>query len=135
MIKLPPRKILIEALREAIKLEWEGTFAHEIDNLHVDELKAIQYTRITDELLKKAEKKKKQEFLKGYSRYNLRIGHETKWNEQASVVVDEKLIRMVEAIEVTTLDDEFVKIVANPLAADGVHDEASELGSITLTVH
>ena len=60
VLKMPPRKILIEALRDAIKLKWKDSFEHDVDDLKVDWLESISYTKISDELIKRAEKKTKE---------------------------------------------------------------------------
>lgn len=33
-------------MKEAIKLKWQGTFSHEVDNLNVDWLDSITYTAL-----------------------------------------------------------------------------------------
>lgn len=95
---------MIEALREAIKLEWKGSFSHEADDLKIDWLESISYSKLSDELLKKAEKNTKKERLKDYSRYNMRIGLENKWNEQTSYAVGEYLFVLFESVEPDNLD-------------------------------
>lgn len=80
MIKLPPKEIMIAALKEALLINWKNTFEHIYENeskkISIDYIESIKYKKLDQSLITKISKKVEQEKKLSIGRFYGKIGLE-----------------------------------------------------------
>lgn len=80
MIKLPPKEIMIAALKEAVLINWKNTFEHihedERKKISVDWIESIKYKKLDQAVITKISKKIQQEKKLNIGRFYGKIGFE-----------------------------------------------------------